>query len=490
MVFAFGFFFTLMVLIKHLAESVKTKRLPPGPRKLPLIGNLHQLGGLPHQSFQRLSKQHGPLMFLKLGSIPTLVVSSADMAREIFSNHDLVFSGRAVLYAARRLSYNRSTVSFAPYGEYWREMRKIMLQELLSSRRVRSFQTVRNDEVNLLLDSVTRSCSSGPVNLRELTLLLSNNIVCRVVFGRSFTAGATKFSTILGETEALLGGFCTADFFPWMGWLNKFNGLDAKLEKNFRALDKFYEEAIDERLDPNRQTIENEEDIIDALLRVQKDYTRALAITRDHIKAVLTDIFIAGSDTSSVTLEWAMTELISNPNAIKKAQDEVRQVARGREKIEEDDLSKLVYLEAVVKETFRLHPPAPLLVPRETTESCTVDGFEIPTKTRVFVNVRCIGRDPKIWENPDKFQPERFLESSVDYRGLHFELLPFGAGRRGCPGINFAVPIVELALANLVYRFNWTLPPGMKLEDLEMEEVFGLTVHRKDPLCLQAHPVM
>jgi cytochrome P450 len=201
------------------------------------------------------------------------------------------------------------------------------------------------------------------------------------------------------------------------------------------------------------------------------------------------DMFLAGTDTSSTILVWIMAELMRNPSVMQRAQDEIREAVKGKAKVEESDLQKLMYLKLVVKEGFRLHPPLPLLVPRETTESCTIEGYHIPAKTRVFVNARSIGRNPEYWKNPNEFKPERFLDSSIDFRGKHFELLPFGAGRRGCPGIDFAVQILELALANLLLRFDWELPHGLRREDIDMEEAFGLSVHKKLPLCLVAKPL-
>ncbi|VFR03310.1 unnamed protein product [Cuscuta campestris] len=179
-----------------------------------------------------------------------------------------------------------------------------------------------------------------------------------------------------------------------------------------------------------------------------------------------------------------MTELMKNPNTMRKAQSEVRQLLKGKQRVSESDLPNLDYLKMVLKESFRLHPPAPLLVPRETTGNCTVGGYDIPAKTRVFINAMSIGRDPRTWENPSEFRPERFEDGGVDFKGTHFELIPFGVGRRGCPGINFAVPLVELALANLLYPFDWRLPAGVG--DVDMEETFGITVHKKTPLCLLA----
>ncbi|XP_062116099.1 cytochrome P450 71A9-like [Humulus lupulus] len=476
-------------------------KLPPGPMRLPIIGNLHQLLGntFPHQTFGRLSHRYGPIMFLKLGSIPTLVVSSAEVAKEIFKSHDIIFSGRPVLYAVKTLGYNGSTVSFAPYGDYWREMRKIVILELLGQKRVRAFQAVREEEVRTLIDTITSTptfLNSGIVNLSQLTLTLANSVVCRVAFGKKYNGsndhredGKGGLSELLHETQNLLGSFCVADFYPrWLTWVNKFNGLERRVNKCFRDLDNFYDKVIEEHhhFDPGNT---KHEDVVDVLLQLQNDPNQALKINNDQIKGVITDLFIAGTDTTSAALVWIMAELIMNPEAMKRAQEELREVTKRKGFVEESQLSKLNYIKLVIKEGFRLHPPVPLLVPRETTESCRMKGYDIPSGTRVFINTSEIGRDSKYWEKPNEFRPERFMESSVDYRGKHFELLPFGVGRRGCPGINFATVLIELALANLLCRFDWELPNGMKREDMDMEEAFGLTMNKKIPLCLVAKVV-
>ncbi|KAK9198137.1 hypothetical protein WN944_013320 [Citrus x changshan-huyou] len=235
--------------------------------------------------------------------------------------------------------------------------------------------------------------------------------------------------------------------------------------KIFRELDRFYdEEILQQHLDPRRPKPEHE-DLVDVLVRIQKDSSQAVALSNEQIKSLLTDIFVAGTDTSSATLGWTMTELIRNPSVMRRAQNEVRGVVKGREVVEESDISELMYLKLVVKEALRLHPPAPLLVPRETTEDCRVGEYEIPSGTRVLINAKAIATDPEHWEHPFEFQPERFLNSSIDLKGNNFELIPFGVGRRGCPGMNFAMPLIELALANLLHRFDWKLPPGMRIED-------------------------
>lgn len=199
-------------------------------------------------------------------------------------------------------------------------------------------------------------------------------------------------------------------------------------------------------------------------------------------------MFAAGTDTTFITLDWGMTELIMNPIVMKKAQAEVRSVVGDRKTVLETDLAQLHYVKAVVKEIFRLHPPAPVLVPRESMEEVTIDGYNIPAKTRFFVNAWAIGRDPESWENPEVFEPDRFLGSTIDFKGQDFELIPFGAGRRSCPAITFGTATVELALAQLLHSFDWELPPGIGINDLDMTEVFGITMHRVSHLVVVAKP--
>lgn len=207
-------------------------------------------------------------------------------------------------------------------------------------------------------------------------------------------------------------------------------------------------------------------------------------VYRNFFFFFLQDVLLAGTETNSATVIWAMSELVKNPGEMKKAQDEVRRIVGKKGKVEESALHQLEYLKAVIKETWRLHPPAPLLIPRETSRSCEIGNYEVGPKTRVYVNAFAIGRDPQSWEDPDDFLPERFINSSIDYKGHDFELIPFGAGRRGCPGIYFATMTVELVLANLLYSFDWKLPVGMNKEDMDMDEAFGIVVHKKSALHL------
>ena len=194
-------------------------------------------------------------------------------------------------------------------------------------------------------------------------------------------------------------------------------------------------------------------------------------------------MFGGGSETSATTTEWAMSELLKNPELMKKAQNEVRQVFGENGRVNQERIRELKFLRSIVQETLRLHPPAVLNL-RQCRENCVINGYDIPAKTKVLISPYAIGRDPDYWKEPEEFHPERFLDSSYDFRGTNFEYIPFGSGRRICPGITFALSGIELSLANLLYHFDWKLANGMKFEDLDMTELFGLTVRRKNDLFL------
>lgn len=284
----------------------------------------------------------------------------------------------------------------------------------------------------------------------------------------------------------MMSSFFAADFFPYVGRIvDRLTGIHERLEKSFHELDYFYQQVIEEHLNPGRMK-EEHEDIIDVLLNIEKeqDEFSTFKLTKDHVKAILMDLFLAGVDTGAITVVWAMTELARKPGVRKKVQDEVRSHIRERGKVRESDVEQLHYLKMVVKETLRLHPPVPLLLPKETMSTIEISGYQIYPKTQVYVNVWAIGRDPNLWNNPEEFFPERFIDNSVDFKGQHFEFLPFGAGRRVCPAMNMAIAMVELTLANLLYHFNWKLPHGMKEGDINMEEAPGLSVHKKIALSL------
>ncbi|XP_006588231.1 cytochrome P450 736A117 [Glycine max] len=418
-------FFVLRTVIKLLSkwnnnsnsattrETSPVSSSPPSPPKLPIIGNLHQLGTLTHRTLQSLAQTYGPVMLLHFGKVPVLVVSTSEAAHEVMKAHDLVFSNRPHRKMVDIFFYGSKDVAFAPYGNYWRQIRSICVLHLLSAKKVQSFGAVREEVVAL----GKRYSGEGGIKLREP----------------------------LNEMLELLGASVIGDFIPWLDLLGRVNGMYGRAERAAKQIDEFFDEV---------------------------------------------DMFSASTETTSSVLGWAMTELLRHPNVMQKLQDEVRNVIGDRiTHINEEDLCSMHYLKVVVKETLRLHPPVPLLVPRESMQDTKVMGYDIASGTQIIVNAWAIARDPLYWDQPLEFKPERFLNSSIDIKGHDFQVIPFGAGRRGCPGITFALVVNELVLAYLVHQFNWTVPDGVVGDQaLDMTESTGLSIHKKIPLVAVASP--
>ncbi|KAG0520378.1 hypothetical protein BDA96_08G068800 [Sorghum bicolor] len=402
----------LIVFLYVIKNHRSSNKLPPSPPSLPLIGHLHLIGRLAHRSLHELQLRYGGgggLLYLQLGRRRTFIVSTAAAAADLFRNHDLAFASRPHSVSGDKLMYGCNNVSFAPYGGNWRRGKKIATVAALVARTRRAAEA-----------------GSAAVELRELLYGYTNAVITRAA------------TDVLPDAPAR--------FVRWA------TGLDKKLDDMAEAWDKFLSELVaahkEKRDDDGAK--DEDEDFLDVLLRLREEGTDGLELTEDRIKAITKDMIAAATETSTQTLEWTMAEL-----------DEiVRVVSDDQTAIAEPDLNKMEYLKAVFKEVLRLHPPAPLLVPHESTTPAVVQGYEIPAKTALFVN------------------------SPVDFRGTDYQLIPFGAGRRICPGINFALPVLELALASLLRHFEWELPAGMRPGDLDMGEAPGLSTPRQVPLVL------
>ncbi|KAL6655788.1 hypothetical protein ACP70R_006614 [Stipagrostis hirtigluma subsp. patula] len=498
----------LVLLLLHLGrrssnkQQRSSKNLPPSPPGLPIIGHLHLVGEKPHVSLRDLAGKHGHggLMLLRLGTVPNLVVSSPGAAQAILRTHDHIFASRPPSMFSDALLYGSSDVGFSPYGEHWRQLRKLVTTHLFTVKKVNSFRFARKEEVCLVIAKIQEAAALGTaVDISEMMNTFANDIVCRAVSGKFFREeGRNKlFRELIEANSQLAGGFNLEDYFPGLAhslaMFTRF--MSNKIDEAHKRWDDLLEKIV---CDHERRSSKHghvagaehqESDFIDVLLSVQQEY----GITRDHIKAILMDMFGAGTDTSSLVLELAMAELMRHPQLMTELQAEVRNnTPKGQELVEEENLTSMVYLKAVIKETLRLHPPAPLLLPHLSMADCDVDGFMIPSGARVIINAWAISRDPEYWENAEEFMPERFMDggsaASVDFKGNDFQFLPFGAGRRICPGLNFGLATVEIMLANLMYCFDWGLPAGMEKEDIDMTEVFGLTVHPKEKLVLIPKP--
>ncbi|KAK9026600.1 hypothetical protein V6N11_039435 [Hibiscus sabdariffa] len=509
-----------LILVRTIfSKNRTTSRLPPSPMALPIIGHLHLVAPIPHQALHKLSTKHGSLMHIRLGSVPCVVASSPEMAKEFLKTHESSFSNRPITAAVDYLTYGSADFSFAPYGPYWKFMKKICMSELLSGRMLDQFLPVRVEEIRRFLQLMEKKASTGEkVDVGGELVRLTNNIVSRMAMNQTCSDNedeAEEVRKLVEATAELTGQFNLSDFI-WFCKNLDLQGMKKKLkhvrDKFDSMMDKIIKEHEEARKRKDHDTVK---DLLHVLLDTSEDETSDMKLSRENIKAFILvinllshqstsyielsqitkhftrntdtrlhifsqDIFTAGTDTSAITIEWALSELINHPNVMEKARQEMDIVVGKKRIVEESDISNLPYLQAVVKETLRLHPTGPMIV-RESSQDCTIGGYDIPAKTRLFVNVWAIGRDPNHWDNPLEFRPERFIEGSgenqIDVRGQHFHLLPFGSGRRSCPGTTMALQVVQTSLAAMIQCFEWKVDGSV-----DMEEGPGLTLPRAHPL--------
>ncbi|XP_047966763.1 salviol synthase-like [Salvia hispanica] len=478
---SFLVFVFMFLKSQTISKYAKTYSHIPGPKTLPLIGNLHLMlrADSPPHMFRQLAAKHGPLMHLQLGEVHFVIISSVDFAKQVTRTHDINFANRPPGLMMEKLTYNYSDIVTASYGDQWRHLRRICTLEFLSARRVQSFRRIREEE-SLSLCKQMASCEGSPADLSGSLCLMSYDVTTRVVVGAKTRERGTVTS-IIQESIRLGAGFMLADLYPSIKLLPLITGARFKAQRMYRKLDKLFDSIVEQHKAAGDGG--DLEDLVDVLLRIQQDGTE-FPLTTDNIKAVVLNMFVAGTDTATVTMEWAMSEMMRNPSVLNKAQKEVRKVFDNKGYVDEARFDELKYMKLIIKETLRLHPALPLLIPRMNVQRCEIDGYEIPAKTSVIVNAWALGRDPKYWNDADKFIPERFEESSVDFKGNNLEYIPFGAGRRMCPGMSFGLANVELLLAMLLYHFDWKMPYGKKQEDLDMTETFGSAFRRKHPLHL------
>nr|XP_043614841.1 cytochrome P450 76T24-like isoform X1 [Erigeron canadensis] len=490
-----SFLFLSLFLISiyvYIISGRRNSRLPPGPYPLPVIGNLFQLSNKPHRSLATLSKRYGPLMSLKLGSKTTIVVSSPDMAKELFHTNDKLFSSRSVPNILRLMDRHKYSMVFLPAGEQWRRLRRISREYLLSGQCLDASQQLRMEKVHELLDHVSQCCiNEKAVNVGAAAFTTAVNILSNLIFSKDLcqyvSSESQEFKDAIWGVMEISGKPNLVDFFPILSPLDP-QGLTRQGRVYFQKLYGIFDRIIDQRLETRASSSSDEDlkstkkDLLDVLLNLLnfKDESK---FSRNGLIHLLMDLFIAGADTTSTTFEWAMTELIRNPKKMETARLEITKLIQNNKMhIQEKHISQLPYLQAITKETLRLYPPAPFLIPHEAIHDVEIQGFVVPKNAQILCNVWAIGRDLNIWSDPETFMPERFLEADIDYRGQNFELIPFGSGRRICPGLNAAHRMLHVMLGSLIQKFDWKLEGNMKVEDMNMEEKFGLTCPRNVPL--------
>ncbi|XP_024031106.1 cytochrome P450 93A3 [Morus notabilis] len=474
-----------------LTKTRTTARLPPSPPALPIIGHLHLVDRLPHQAFHKISNRYGPLIHLFLGSVPCVVVSSPEMAKEFLKTQETSFLNRPNRSVLNYLSYPWSDFVFAEFGPYWKFMKKLSMSRLLGGQTLDQLLPIRSDELRRLLKLILeRANEKEAVEVGGELTKLTNNVFSRMIMSKRCAENDEEGDEIrkaVNETAELLGKFNFSDYI-WLCRKLDLQGYWKKSKEIHEKFDKMMEKIIEEHQEAITKVEEKGKykDVLGILLEILEDESSEVRLTRENIKAFVLEVFVAGTDTSAITIEWALAELMNHPNIMAKAREEIDSVVGKTRLVEESDIVNLPYIQAIVTETLRLHPAAPLL-PRESSEKCTINGYEIPAKTQLYVNLWAIGRDPKHWEDPLEFNPERFLseegtlKNQLDVRGQNFHLLPFGSGRRVCPGASLALRFVTTSLAAMIQCFEWKVD-GKDGPVIDMQEGPGLTLPRAHPL--------
>nr|BAF49320.1 flavonoid 3',5'-hydroxylase [Lobelia erinus] len=507
-------------LIKASGHHDHQLQLPPGPRGWPIIGALPLLGSMPHVALASMARKYGPVMYLKLGSSGMVVASNPEAARAFLKTLDTNFRNRPLEGGPTHLAYNAQDMVFANYGPKWQLLRKLCNLHMLGAKALDDWAHVRIMEVGHMLQAMYDQCSSsssssststgpaGPVAvvLPEMLTYALANMLGQVIFSkRAFVASksdattstsstlksAGEFQHMVMELMRVAGLFNIGDFIPSIAWMD-LQGIQRDMKTVHKKFDELLTRMIREHTE-SAQERKGNPDFLDILMALatatnQEKNTatgeeQQLSVT--NIKALILDLVTAGTDTSLSIIEWALAEMMNKPSILKRAQEEMDQVVGRNRRLEESDIPRLPYLGAICKETFRKHPSTPLSLPRVSSEACQVDGYYVPKNTRLMVNIWAIGRDPNVWENPLDFNPDRFLTSSgdvIDPRGNHFELIPFGAGRRICAGTRMGIGMVEYILGTLVHSFDWKVAAAEAAINVDMEESFGIALQKKVPL--------
>ncbi|XP_058070122.1 cytochrome P450 CYP82D47-like [Magnolia sinica] len=497
--FALALFYILWLSRPKNKKSNAHK--PPEPSGgLPIVGHLLQLAGPDplHRTLGSMADKYGPVFMLRFGSHRTLIVNGRDVAKECFTTNDQALSARPKSAFGDHMSYNYAMFGFATYGPYWREVRKIATSQLLSNQRLKSLMHVRATEISTCMDGlyglwIENDQRPVKMDMKKWLYGLAFNILAKMIIGKRF------FGTIDGDDEAVrvrrvmqqvsyLGGvFVPSDALPFLKWMD-LQGHEWAMKRTAGEMDTIISSWLEEhRVKRQSDGPHNDQDFMDVLLSILESAHVPSYDTDTIIKATVLMIIEAGSESMSSALIWTLSVLMNNRHVLVKAQEEVdHHVGRDRH-VDDSDVKNLVYLNAIIKETLRLYPPSPLGVPHEAMQDCYIGGYHIPKGTRVMVNMWRLHRDPHVWSNPHEFQPERFLTDCMDtdFRGQHFEFMPFGYGRRSCPGMPLALPTVHLTLARLIHCFEWATTDG---GPVDMTETLQTTLTRSEPLELVFTP--
>ncbi|WOG90747.1 hypothetical protein DCAR_0309991 [Daucus carota subsp. sativus] len=493
----------LYMFTKHCLNKVQN--LPPTPfLNLPFLGHLYLLKKPLHRKLSEISAKHGPLLLLNFGSRRVLLVSSPSAAEECLTKNDVVFANRPHLLAGKHLGYNYTSLTWASYGDHWRNLRRMASVEVFAAQRLQSSQFIRVEETRILLDrlfrasrnSDSRGSKEQSVDMKSTLFEMMLNVLMRMIAGKRYYGDddvadeveARRFKEIVTETFAVSGASNLGDFLPVMKLVEK-RGIEKKMILLREKRDQFVQELIDEHRrnmnggDKTESGGTGRKSMIELLLSLQQ--TEPEYYNDEIIRGLILNLLVAGTDTTVVTIEWALSLLVNNPDVLKKAQDEIDNHVGHDRLLNESDIAQLPYLRCIITETMRMYPAGPLLVPHESSADCKVGGYFIPGGTMLMVNMWAIQNDPKIWAEPSKFMPERFEGFEGTRDGYKF--MPFGSGRRACPGEGLAMRMLGLVLGSLLQCFNWE---RIGKELVDMTEGPGLTLPKLRPLVVRCQPRM
>ncbi|PKI44470.1 hypothetical protein CRG98_035144 [Punica granatum] len=478
------FLVLVLRLLSHKLPRNK-KNLPPSPPSLPIIGHLHYLKNPIHQTFRSLADKYGPVLFLQFGAQPTVIVSSLQVAEECFTKNDIVLANRPNRTGGKYFGYNFTTILASPYGDHWRNLRKVSAIEIFSTHRLNLLMGIRRDEIRRLVRKLSLASlrEFNLVELRSKLTELTFNIMMRMVAGKRYFGDdvvddeeSKEFRSIVKEVVKNGGATNPGEFVPILRWMGY--GFNKRMVGLFRKTDAFLQGLIDEHRRKKIDGSEIKNTMIDHLLSLQEsdpDY-----YTDQIIKGLIMVMLLAGTDTSSVTLEWALSYLLNHPDVLEKAKNEIDAHIGQDHLIDEPDISRLHYLQNIISETLRLKPAAPLLVPHRASEDCQIAGYHVPRNSMVLVNAWAIHRDPTLWDDPTSFKPERFEAGPGEInKEAHKLMMPFGLGRRACPGAPLAQRVVGLTLGSLIQCFDWK---RVSAEPVDLSEGKGVTMPKAVPL--------
>ncbi|KAL2537950.1 Cytochrome [Forsythia ovata] len=472
---------TCFHFLRSNSRHRKSGKLPPGPYCFPIIGNIPLISRNPHQSLAKLAETYGPIMYLKLGSIDTIVVTSPKIAKEVLQHQALL--GRRIPAATEVHGHDSHSMAWLPADNHWRILRKISKEHVFSVPRLEASQGLRQDKLQKLLDYVHECIVNHQlVDIGEAAFITSLNLMSATFFSvdcAQFNSDSTQeMKETLQAMTKVVTSFNLVDFFPVLKSIDP-QRIVHKSNVCFGQIYSLLDNMINQRLKLRAESSEYVEknDLVESLLHYSQ--SNPSEFPRDFIKHFLLDLFVGGTDTTAATVEWVMTELIRNPEIMSKARNELWDVVGRNNQVKESDISRLPYLQSVIKETYRYHPTGPLLIPHKAEVDTEISGYIVPKNSQVYVNAWAIGRDSNIWSNPDSFDPERFMKREIDIKGQDFDLIPFGSGKRMCPGYPFAARIVPHMVATLIHNFAWKPEKGMKPD---ISEKFGVALQKAVPL--------